>query len=63
MIGITEMKIPLKLPDMTNLVFKRSKNKYKEMRVIAVSVKVENKRPPLKKLTMVSIQRKQILLR
>jgi hypothetical protein len=61
MIDITEMKIPPKLPDM--MVFTRSKNKYKEMRAIAASVKVENKRPLLKKLMMVSVQRKQILLR
>jgi hypothetical protein len=63
MIGTTEMKIPPKLPETTNLVFTRSKNEYKEMRAIAASVKVENKRPPLKKLTMVSAQGKQILLR
>jgi hypothetical protein len=54
MTGVMGTSIPPKLPDTTNLVFTRSKNEYKEMRAIAARVKVENKRPPLKKLTMVS---------
>jgi hypothetical protein len=44
------------------LVFTRSKNEYREMRAIAASTREENKRPPLKKLTMVSAQRRRILL-
>lgn len=56
MIGIMSIRVPPKLPDTTNLVFTRSKNEYKEMRAIAASVKVENKRPPFKKLTKVSPQ-------
>jgi hypothetical protein len=63
MIGTMGTSIPPKLPDTTNLVFTRSKNEYKEMRAIAASVKVENKRPPLKKLTKVSTQSKKKVLR
>jgi hypothetical protein len=48
-----DIDIPPKLPDTTNLVFTRSKNAYREIIAIAESVKVENKRPPLKKLTRV----------
>jgi len=62
MIAITGIRIPPKLPDTTNLVFTRSKNEYKEMRAIAASVRVENKRPPLKKLTTISARRRKILL-
>jgi hypothetical protein len=49
--------VPPKLPDTTSLVFTRSKNEYREMIAIAESVRVENKRPPLRKLTQGNQQR------
>ena len=63
MIGMMRTSIPPKLPDTTNLVFTRSKNEYKEMSAIAARVKVENKSPPFKKLTMVGPQSKTKKLR